>query len=137
MITNGFSGRTFIFSAFLQLLWIIGLLSLIPAVAGWFDTGLTDVFYQLPTRIDNASPLWSKRFVATNLFGLAIWVVWIIGSVIGHVVSKGMKTSDSGRTSLSFGKPIFMVQVLITVIIAVLAVLGTLFLSIDVSNIPR
>lgn len=139
MVTKSFSGRTVTVSILLQLLWIIGLVLLIPAVAVWSDSNIPDVFYEFPTHIDKThpSPIWSKRFATTNLCGLAVWAVWFIGSVIHRIVSKKTTASDSSRISRYVSTAVFILQVLLTVIIAALALFDTLLLLIIFSNIPQ
>lgn len=118
----------------LEFLWLLGLILLIPAVAGWFETPITDVFYRLPTTIEQSSPLWAQRFALVNLAGLTVWAGWVFGRIWCR--ARCRQRSPRGST-LTFSRLMRTAQVGVTAVVAALAIGGTILLLVNAAGIPH
>lgn len=121
-----------------KIVWMCGLILLVPAVAGWFQTEITDIFYHFPTEIEQPSPLWSQRFAVTNFTGLALWGVWILG-LIWHRLRHSTYLSGfqpPANKRIVLNRCALIAQAVIAAVVSVLTAVETLILLMDVSGLP-
>lgn len=112
-------------------LWFLGLVLLLPMSWGWYSKIPIQFFMAFPYAVDFASDTWVDRIIATTILGLACWLV----SGIVHIVVLYKRKSRKALRWWNVAAKILLVSVTLIVLLHSLA--GMLFLSMDVSNIPR
>ncbi|WP_156181363.1 hypothetical protein [Actinobaculum suis] len=130
-------------------LWLIGVILLVPATAGFSPSGsvwarTSDVFYIFPTTLERPDPLssrpeqWHTRLIVTTWAGLIAWLFWLATLVTQRWHRKHfvVTTNISSKARKRIDTVFHTIQGSFTALMTLLAILVIAIESVDFSGTP-
>lgn len=111
--------------------WWVGLVLLLPSACGWFSHLPADFFTAFPYPVSFTSGIWMSRILISTYTGFACWLLVTLFNIASIFITSSSSVHSPQPVAVK------VLVAVVTLLIFVASGAGLLFMSIDVSNIPR